>query len=145
MRLSSFSVLVACLTVVATVSASAQSLAERRMQADRDAALAHAAELTSKTCGITLKTTFAWSTFDAAEVQQKDPVAWCQAGLDALEQVCGDAMGKQAVASKVKALTCAGAAAPSASLAPDGTLTFSFSLGPNQNRQLVREYLEKNL
>jgi hypothetical protein len=45
----------------------------------------------------------------------------------------------------VKSLTCAGAATPSASLDASGNLTFSFSLTPNQNKLLVRDYLDKNL
>jgi hypothetical protein len=102
-------------------------------------------ELTNKACGTSIKGGYAWSTFDAAEVQEKNASAWCQAALDAIEDLCSDAMGKAAVAAKVKTLSCGGAATPSATLGPDGTLTFLFSLGPNQNKMLVRDYLDKNL
>ena len=45
---------------------------------------------------------------------------------------------------QVKALTCAGAPTPAADLT-EGELIFSFSLTPNQNKLLVRTYLEKHL
>jgi hypothetical protein len=129
----------------AASSAGAQSLEARKMQATAEAKMSHQAELTDRACGTNLKTAFAWNTFDPAEALRKDPAAWCQAGLDALEDLCGDPLGKQAVAAKVKTLTCAGAATPAASLDATGNLTFSFSLTPNQNKLLVRSYLEKNL
>lgn len=133
------------LGVVGTRPATAQSLEERRMHATREGELAHAAATTDRACGTHLKTGVAWSTFESGQVLAQNVVSWCQAALDAMEDLCSDPMGKQAVGEKVKALTCAGAAAPAATLAPDGTLTFSFSLTPNQNKLLVRDYLDKNL
>ena len=137
--------LVVALGVVGTRQAMAQSLEERRMHAAREGELAQAAEITDRACGTHLKTGFAWSTFDSGQALSQNVVSWCRAALDAMEDLCSDPMGKQAVSEKVKALTCAGAAAPAAALAPDGTLTFSFSLTPNQNKLLVRDYLDKNL
>ena len=137
--------LVVALGVVGARQAMAQSLEERRVHATREGELAHAAEITDRACGTHLKTGFAWSSFASGQVLGQNVVSWCQAALDALEDLCSDPQGKEAVSFKVKALTCAGASAPAASLAPDGTLTFSFSLTPNQNKLLVRDYLDKNL
>jgi hypothetical protein len=137
--------LLVAVAVTGARPAMAQSLEERRVHATREAELAHAAELTDRACGTHLKTGFAWSSFAAGQALAQNVVSWCQAALDAMEDLCSDPLGKQAVSEKVKALTCAGAAAPVASLAPDGTLTFSFSLTPNQNKLLVRDYLDKNL
>ncbi len=126
-------------------AAGAQSLEMRRMEAAQEAKMSQKAEITNRACGTSLKTSFAWSTFQQDDVLHHEATSWCSAGLDALEDLCADPIGKQAVAAKVKSLTCAGAATPSASLDASGNLTFSFSLTPNQNKLLVRDYLDKNL
>ena len=132
--------------VVLAVSAStwAQSLATRKMRADQEAALGGQVALTNTKCGTSLTARIDWNTFDEAEVLTKRVMSWCQAALDAVEDICGDALGKEALTSKVTSITCAGAATPAATL-KEGELTFSFSLTPNQNKLLVRTYLEKNL
>jgi|GEM_PF-5770395 hypothetical protein len=138
--------LIACALTLASVPALAQSLEARKMYADQEAQLAAKAALTDKACGFDLKTQIDWPSFNADEVLQKSVVAWCTAGLDAMEDLCAESLGKQAIAAKVKSLTCAGAAAVSATLA-EGNLTyaFPFSSASNQNKLLIRTYLEKNL
>jgi len=131
------------IVIAATHSAWAQSLETRKMRAEQEAALGAQVALTNKKCGTNITARIDWTTFDEAEVLTKHVTSWCQAALDAVEDLCGDALGKEAV-TKVKSITCAGAATPAAAL-KDGELTFSFSLTPNQNKLLVRTYLEKNL
>jgi hypothetical protein len=123
----------------------AQSLADRQMHATHEGNLAQAAQRTDRACGTKLKTAFDWSTFDSAQLASNNPVSWCTAALDAMEAICSTPLGKQAVGAKIKALTCAGAATPSATLDSEGTVRFLFSLAPNQNKLMVRDYLEKNL
>jgi hypothetical protein len=125
----------------------AQSLEAKKMYAKEEADLATLTALTNKACGIELKTQIDWPSFDADEALKKGATAWCRAGLDALEDLCGEAQGKAAIAAKVKTLTCAGAPAVSATLSPDGNLTyaFPFSSSANQNKLQIRTYLEKNL
>jgi hypothetical protein len=137
--------LVSCLTLAA-VPAFAQSLEERKMHADQEAQLAAKAELTNRACGFTLKTQIDWKSFNSSEVLQRSVTSWCAAGLDAMEDLCSEALGKQAVSEKIRTLTCAGSGQVSASLA-DGNLTyaFPFSSASNQNKLLIRSYLEKNL
>jgi hypothetical protein len=130
--------------MMAAAPAFAQSLEARRMQAQQEADLAGKVALTNKACGGDLKAKIDWSTYDAAETLKNPVVSWCAAGLDALEDLCSEPLGKQAVNEKVKALVCAGASEPSVKLA-DGVLTFGFSFTPNQNKLLVRSFLEKNL
>jgi hypothetical protein len=139
-------ILAACLLVAAAVPALAQSLEARKMYADQEAQLAAKAELTNKACGFQLQTKIDWPSFNADEILQKSVVSWCTAGLDAMEDLCSEKLGKEAVAAKVKGLTCAGGAAVSATLT-DGVLTyaFPFSSASNQNKLLIRSYLEKNL
>ncbi len=134
------------LFTLAAVPALAQSLEERKMHADQETQLASKAELTNKACGFSLKTQIDWGTFNAEEVLQKSVVSWCTAGLDAMEDLCSESLGKQAVSAKVKTLTCAGGSTVSATLT-DGNLTyaFPFSSASNQNKLLIRSYLEKNL
>ena len=134
------------LFTLAAVPALAQTLEERKLHADQEQQLAAKAELTNKACGFSLKTQIDWGTFKSEEVLQKSVVSWCTAGLDAMEDLCSESLGKQAVAEKVKTLTCAGGSAVSATLV-DGNLTyaFPFSSASNQNKLVIRSYLEKNL
>jgi hypothetical protein len=131
---------------LAAVPALAQSLEERKMHADQEAQLASKAQLTNKACGFILKTQIDWPSFKSDETLQKSVTSWCAAGLDAMEDLCSEALGKQAVSEKVKTLTCAGSGDVSAKLA-DGNLTyaFPFSSASNQNKLLIRSYLEKSL
>ncbi len=142
----SMTAFIASLLAVAALPVLAQSLEARKMYADQEAQLASKAELTNKACGFSLKTQIDWPSFNADEVLQKSVVSWCSAGLDALEDLCGDALGKEAVSTKIKTLTCKGGATVSADLA-DGNLTyaFPFSSASNQNKLLIRSYLDKHL
>ena len=125
--------------------ATAQSLGDRRMHATHEDELAHAAEFTDRACGTHLKTGFDWSGFDSAQLADKNPVSWCTAALNAIEEICSDAIGKEALSTKVKALTCGGAANTSVTLDSEGTVKFLFSMTPNQNKEMVRDYLNKHL
>ena len=134
------------LLLAATSVASAQSLEIRKRQAEQDTEMSRLTALTNKACGIDLKTTIATATFDPDEFLQKSVASWCSAGLTALENVCSDAAGKQAVAGAIKSLTCSGAPAVSVELT-NGELkyAFPFSSASNQNEQIIRTYLEKHL
>ena len=134
------------LLVGACCAASAQSLDIRKRQADQEAELATLVALTNKKCGIDLKTTIETATFNPDEFLQKSVVSWCSAALTALENVCSDAMGKQAVAGAVKSLTCSGGPAVSVELTNgDLKYAFPFSSPSNANEMLIRTYLEKHL
>ena len=137
------------LTLAATLIAVAlpalgASLEARKMEAQQEADLTDKLALTNQRCGSHVTAAIDWSTFNEAEALKTAVTPFCAAALDAIEDICGDDIGKQTIIEKVKTVTCAGASAPSASFA-DGALTFSFSLTPNQNKLLVRDYLEKSL
>jgi len=130
----------------ASAAATAQSLEIRKRQADQEGELATLVALTNNKCGIDLKTKIDTATFNQDEFLQKSVVSWCSAALTALENVCSDAMGKQAIAGAVKSLTCSGAPAVSVGLT-NGELkyAFPFSSATNANELLIRSYLEKHL
>lgn len=136
----------AALLAGATSVACAQSLEIRKRLSEQDAEMARLTALTNKTCGIDLKTTIDAGSFNPDEFLQKSAASWCSAALTALENVCSDAAGKQAIAGAVKSLTCSGAPAVSVDLV-NGELkyAFPFSSSSNQNEQLIRSYLEKHL
>lgn len=131
-------------SLLAAAPAAAQSLEVKKMRVQQEADLSTALALTNKRCGLDLKAGYDWKSFDEAEVAKKNVAPYCAAALDAIEDLCGDQLGKDALKDKVKTLSCAGAKEPGAALS-EGTLTFSFSLTPNQNKLLVRSFLEKNL
>jgi hypothetical protein len=127
-------------------TAAAQSLEIRKRQAEQEGELSTLAALTNKKCGIDLKTTIDTASFDADEFVQKSVVSWCSAALTALENVCSDAMGKQAVAGAIKSLTCSGGASVSVELSNGGLkYAFPFSSASNANEMVIRTYLEKHL
>jgi len=130
--------------IALSLPAFAASLEARKMQAQQEADLNDRVALTNQACGAHVKATIDWSTFNETESLKQAVTPFCAAALDAIEDICSDDLGKQAINEKVKTVTCASAAAPAASFA-DGALTFSFSMTPNQNKLLVRDYLEKSL
>jgi hypothetical protein len=134
------------LLLAATSAATAQSLEIRKRQADQEAELARLTALTNKACGIDLKTTIETATFNPDEFLQKSVASWCSAALTAMENLCSDAMGKQAVAGAIKSLSCSGAPAFSVELT-NGNLkyAFPFSSASNENELAIRTYLGKHL
>ena len=134
------------LLMAAASTSSAQSLEIRKRQAEQEGELATLVALTNGKCGIDLKTTIATATFNPDEFLQKSVVSWCSAALNALENVCSDAAGKQAVAGAVKSVTCSGAPAVSVELTNgDLKYAFPFSSAANANELIIRTYLEKHL
>jgi hypothetical protein len=134
------------LLVAASSTATAQSLEIRKRQAEQEGELSTLVALANKKCGIDLKTTIETATFNQDEFLQKSVVSWCSAALTALENVCSDAAGKQAVAGTIKSLTCSGAPAVSVELANgDLKYAFPFSSASNANELTIRTYLEKHL
>jgi len=130
----------------AASAATAQSLEIRKRQAEQEAELSRLAALTDKACGIDLKTTIETATFNPDEFMQKSVASWCSAAMTALENVCSDAAGKQAVAGAVKSVTCSGAPAVSVELTNgDLKYAFPFSSASNENERAIRTYLEKHL
>ena len=134
------------LTVVVSSAAVAQSLELRKRHAEQEAELARLTALTNKACGMELRSTIDLGSFDPDEFLQKSAASWCAAALTAIENVCGDPMGKQAVAGAVKSLTCSGAPEVSVELS-HGELryAFPFSSSSNQNEMTIRTYLGKHL
>ncbi len=145
MKFIGFSLLAAVALVAAIAPASAQSLEMKKFQAAQQADLDKALALTNQRCGTKIVAGFDWKSFTDPEITKKNVTPYCTAALDALEDLCSEAIGKEAVQSKVKSLTCAGAEAPSVDLSDDGKVTFGFALAPNQNKLLVRDALEKKL
>ena len=130
----------------ASCTATAQSLEIRNRQAEQEGELSTLVALTNKKCGVDLKTTIETATFNPDEFLQKSVVSWCSAALTALENVCSDAAGKQAVAGAIKSLTCSGAASVSVELTNgDLKYAFPFSSASNANELVIRTYLEKHL
>ena len=130
----------------ACCAAGAQSLEIRKRQAEQEGELATLVALTNNKCGIALKATIDTASFNPDEFLQKSAVSWCAAALTAMENLCSDAMGKQAIAGAVKSLTCSGASAFSVELTNgDLKYAFPFSSASNANEQAIRSYLEKHL
>ena len=141
-----FKFVAASVLALAAAAAGAQSLEMRKRLADQEGELSTLVALTNKKCGIDLKATIDMASFNADEFLQKSAVSWCSAALTALENVCSDAAGKQAVAGAIKSLTCSGGSAVSVELTNgDLKYAFPFSSASNANEMAIRSYLEKHL
>jgi hypothetical protein len=145
MHFIGYSIIGALALAAATSPVQAQSLEMKKFQAAQQADLDKALALTNQRCGTKIIAGFDWKTFDDPDLLKKGATPYCVAALDAIEDLCSDAIGKEAIQSKVKALTCVGAATPTADISDDGKVTFGFALAPNQNKLLVRGILEKKL
>ena len=125
----------------------AQTLAERQTTQREDAKLAEALGVTNAHCGTSLAASIVWPDF----LQHKDKLPFatgdCEAALTALTQMCNDPTAKQAIAQKVKSLTCiyGGGAKQSLALDAAGALTLSVDLDGANYNQFVQKWLGDHL
>jgi hypothetical protein len=129
-------------------SAAAQSLRARQIQADQERRLAESEVApTAQVCGKPITGTFDWSGFQVEDLARHSAHGYCGSAFSALRQICGDALGKQAVAAKVNGVTCrfGGPGQRAMSLSPDGMLTFSIDWGSANDSDFATDWLKDNL
>jgi hypothetical protein len=100
---------------------------------------------TNRTCGSSITAEFDWTGVPAQAMKDGTPSNYCGHALDAVERVCADGAGREAVARRIKRIVC-GHAAEQFILLEDGVLIFKSNLRTWENRRtLVFEYLQNAL
>src|SRR5262249_43292993 len=87
--------MLAATLVAIALPAFGASLEARKMQAQQEADLTDKVALTNQRCGSHVTAAIDWSTFNEAEVLKTAVTPYCAAALDAIEDICGDDLGKQ--------------------------------------------------
>jgi hypothetical protein len=102
-------------------------------------------ELTNKTCQSSLTATFDWSAAPPAdELAKYSPESYCNAALEAIQRVCIDQFGKDAVKKQIKQVTCGFATLRQVEL-KNGTLDYKINFNSVNDADYVFEYLQNQL
>ncbi len=138
----------------------AQTLTQKQTMAHEDPKLAEEAATASRICGAPITVGFNWQSFVAADkiedmngAFRNPPSNMCSVPLKALQSMCGDAVAKQSIASKIKSVECGyqDGATPSLALDPTGKLQYQSSFEAYHNppsgtpADFVKDWLGKHL
>lgn len=127
--------------------AEAQSLGEKKKRKEQEEYLQKEVEYTQQQCGAKFPVSFDWAKFVLDDMQTYSAYGYCDSVLGALETVCGDADGKEAVQQKVKKVVCkfGGKDKRAINLGKDGTLEWTIDWDAANNEDYIKEYLMKAL
>jgi hypothetical protein len=135
---------IAALAVIGIAAASAQSLKIRQRMASEAADLVKDVDYTNSVCGTALAVKFDWANAPAENLLKYSPEGYCNAALEGIQRVCGDALGKDAVRQKIKSVTC-GFGASRTILLKDGAIDYKINFDSVNDADFVFEYLQNNL
>ncbi|MGF1500952.1 MAG: hypothetical protein ACFBSD_03970 [Paracoccaceae bacterium] len=130
--------------------ASAQSLKERRAMLAAEKAYAEAAASVSDACETTIVSGFDWDAFRSEDFESNNSIhGWCGAPLDVMRSLCtssiDDGLGKQAVQSTIKGVTCSRGDERTIALGEDGIVTYTVTFESSNDYYWVEEWLLNNL
>ena len=127
---------------LAAASSEPQKLRER--MASQEARLIKDADATNKACGTKLAVKFNWAGVKEDDLLKYSAEGFCDAALEGIRQVCGDAAGKDAVKEKIKSVTCGFGASRGITL-KDGAVFYKISFRSTNDTAFVYEALENAL
>jgi hypothetical protein len=130
--------------IAAAAQAQSPSPKLQQLMASEAAKLAKHAEDTSKECGSPITATFDWSGLQEDALGNQSAHLWCEAALEGIEHVCGDAPGKNAVKEKIQSVTCSFGPERGISL-KDGAVDFKINFKSSNDAAFVFEALENAL
>ncbi len=111
------------------------------MQQTEDQTLAEEIAYTNQVCHSNIQATVDWQSFSSDDLAAGvGPLESCDAVLGALESMCTDQSGQEAVNQRVSRVVCEKGASRNVDL-KQGTLFFQMDGAMNDNFQFVREYL----
>jgi hypothetical protein len=125
-------------------AALAESLEEKRWHAGEEKSLKRAIEDMNKACGITIATKIDWTTFKFDDWSKHHVGMMCLPPVRAVQQLCGQADGKEAIGKAVKTLTCKGADAPGIEL-NGGAIEFKVTTKKTPTQDEAKSYLLKKI
>lgn len=137
--------LIAVLAIGASASAHAQELRVKQRELTEDADLIADAKATNDACGIDVPIKIDWTNAPKDLIMDHSPESFCNAILEGVQRICGDATGKAAVKEKIKAITCGFGPERTLSLLKDGMLDYKINFNSSNDADYAYEYLQNNL
>ena len=136
-----------CVTLLAGITlaktASAENLAEKRKHKEQMEYLQKEIDYTNEKCGVKITGSIDWTGSVLEDFDKYSGYGYCEEALSALESVCEDQDGKDAVKEKVKTFVCK--FGKREVTLKEGTLTWSAEWESSNNADFVKEYLMKAL
>lgn len=127
-------------------AAYAESLAEKKKHKEQVEYLNKELEYTNEKCGTKITASFDWSKSKLEDMNTYSAYGYCEAALDALESICEDSDGKEAVQKDVKSLVCRfGGKGSRAITLKKGVLDWTIEWEASNNGDYIKEYLMKTL
>jgi hypothetical protein len=129
--------------IAAAAQAQSTKTPEQR-RASETAALTRHVNQTNQECGTAITVTFDWTGIQEADLSTYSASGWCDAALEGIRRVCGDAPGKDAVKDQIKSVTCGFGPDRAISL-KDGTVGYNINFRSANDADFVFESLENAL
>src|SRR4051794_7303686 len=122
-----------------------ESLQMKEIYKKENAAFEKVLQATKEKCASpALTASIDWSTFKLEEIEHYSAATFCNAALEALQDVCGKQEGKEAVQAKVKNLSCKFGSKRDLSLGV-GSLAYTMVWGYGPDKHYLYENLMKLL
>ena len=126
-------------------TAGAQSLKERKAQQGEAATLASEVAYTNQICRSNIMASVDWQSFSAADYDTgAGPSGSCDAALGAIESLCADEAGKEAIREEVRRVRCIKGDSRGVEL-KQGTLLYQMGEGAADDFRYVRDFLKKKI
>lgn len=124
----------------------AESLGEKKKHKEQVEYLQKELDYTNEKCGTKITAEFDWSKSKLEDFDTYSAYGYCEATLDALESICEDADGKEAVQKDVKKVLCKFGGKGSRSITlKKGVLEWVIEWEASNNQDFIKEYLMKTL
>jgi len=125
--------------------ASAQTLREKRLQQEQDAALDEEAKFTSDICKTRISASIDWASFKARDGRLRGAYARdCDKALSAIERICREDGGRRKVKRGISRVKC-GAGNRRRVVLEDGKLLYAIDGRGGNDHEYIYKYLKKKL
>jgi hypothetical protein len=96
-------------------------------------------------CGLSLKPTFDWPTFNMKEAEKFSIEGYCGAPLAALRNLCEKETAKKIIAEKIKGFVCRQGAERKLALGADGVVTYEVDFKSYNDGDYANDWFGDNL
>ena len=125
--------------------ASAETLREKRLMQEQNAALAEEAKFTSEICNTRITASIDWASFHARDGRLRGSYARdCDKALSAIERICREDGGRRKVKRGISRVKCGGGNRRRAVL-DDGRLLYAIDDKGGNDHEYIYKYLKKKL
>ncbi len=125
--------------------AALQRFDRKREETQQQQSIAEVVDGFRKACGSKAALTVNWSTVDDEMIKGLSLGSYCGAPAEAMRRLCESAAAKEAIAARVKSVSCQFGAALKLELQPSGTLAWTASKDGANFEEFITAELEKSL